>query len=272
MEKSDEDKDDDDDEVNFLNIQRNLKSYSQKKLVSLANVFIDAYHNLINDKNILTEKLGEVDHERDNLLVVVIDLKETIEDFKKEKYVIIEKIEKVEHWRDDLLVVVVDIKNIIEDLKKDNNSIKASIENCINSSKGKELATKAHIKLENKLKRGVVKGSNQRWNMSNSFCKHMTRSTDYLLSLKDMQSGSMSFGNGKQGYILEVVIIRKTFTHSIEITNLVTGEVVLVAKRFKNIYVADFKSLNSRDLTYFSVVNDDAELWHRRLGHANFPC
>ncbi|XP_070043828.1 uncharacterized protein [Nicotiana tomentosiformis] len=35
MAKYDDGKDDDDDEVNFLDVQRNLKSYSQKKLISL---------------------------------------------------------------------------------------------------------------------------------------------------------------------------------------------------------------------------------------------
>nr|XP_016507269.1 PREDICTED: uncharacterized protein LOC107824963 [Nicotiana tabacum] len=39
------------------------------------------------------------------------------------------------------------------------------------------------------------------------------------------------------------------------VTNLVTGEVVLVAKRYKNIYVA---------------VDDDVEPWNRRLGHVSF--
>ncbi|XP_070005489.1 uncharacterized protein [Nicotiana sylvestris] len=152
MAKSDEDEDDDDDEVNFLDVQINLKYYSQNKLVSLANVFIDSYHNLINDKNILTGELGEVEHERDDLLVVVINLKETIEDLKNEKDVLIEKIEKVEHERDDLLVVVVDLKETIEELKRDNISIKDSIENCMNSLKGKEVVSEAHLKLENELK------------------------------------------------------------------------------------------------------------------------
>nr|XP_009799601.1 PREDICTED: uncharacterized protein LOC104245660 [Nicotiana sylvestris] len=52
------------------------------------------------------------------------------------------------------------------------------------------------------------------------------------------------------------------------VTNLVTDEVVLVAKRYKNIYVADFESLQSGDLNCLKAVDDDAELWHRRLGHA----
>jgi len=33
------------------------------------------------------------------------------------------------------------------------------------------------------------------------------------------------------------------------VTNLVTGEVVLVTKRYKNIYVADFESLQAGDMS-----------------------
>ncbi|XP_070054529.1 uncharacterized protein [Nicotiana tomentosiformis] len=57
---------------------------------------------------------------------------------------------------------------------------------------------------------------------------------------------------------------------SCTVTNFLDGEVVLRAKRFKNIYVADFNSLNDDDLTCLSAIDDDAELWHRRLGHASF--
>ncbi|XP_070013836.1 uncharacterized mitochondrial protein AtMg00300-like [Nicotiana sylvestris] len=108
---------------------------------------------------------------------------------------------------------------------------------------------------------------------------------------------------GKKGYILGVGKVEKSLTHSIEdvyyvnglkysllsvsqicdkrnkveflskictVTNLVIGEVVIMAKRYKNIYVADFESLQSGDLSYLKAVDDDAELWHRRLGHASF--
>jgi len=67
-----------------LDVQKNLKSYSIKKLISLANVLIDAYQNLINDKNILTEKIRELEQEINDLVVVVIDLKEIVEETKKE--------------------------------------------------------------------------------------------------------------------------------------------------------------------------------------------
>ncbi|XP_070026166.1 uncharacterized protein [Nicotiana sylvestris] len=100
-----------------------------------------------------------------------------------------------------------------------------------------------------------------------------------------LQGGSVSFGNDKKRYILEVGTIGRTLTHSIEnvyyvnglkynllsvyqicdkgnkveflsksctVTKLITGEVVLIAKGFKNIYVANFDSLNGGDLTYFA--------------------
>ncbi|XP_070055482.1 uncharacterized protein [Nicotiana tomentosiformis] len=148
--------DDDDDEVNFLDVQRNLKSYSQKKLRSLANVLVDVYHNIINDKNALTEKIREIEHERDDLLVIVVDLKETIKELKKEKDVLTERIGEIGHEKDDLLVVVVDLKETIEDFKKENNSVKISMKNCINSSKGMEVTSEEHLKIENELKKAKL--------------------------------------------------------------------------------------------------------------------
>ncbi|XP_070047030.1 uncharacterized protein [Nicotiana tomentosiformis] len=180
MAQFDDDEDDDDnDEVKFLDVQRNLKSYSPKKLMSLANILIDAYHSLINDKNALTLELGEeeqssddlivvvvdlketieslkkendvltkkianVEHERDDLVVVVVYLKETIECVKKEKEALTEKVASIEHERDDLLVVVVDLKDTIEELKgKGRNEI---------LQKGKKVAGEIHLRLEDEIK------------------------------------------------------------------------------------------------------------------------
>ncbi|XP_070049728.1 intracellular protein transport protein USO1-like [Nicotiana tomentosiformis] len=66
---------------------------------------------------VLTEKITNVEYERDGLVVVVVDLKETIECVKKEKEALTEKVASIEHERDDLLVVVVDLKDTIEELK-----------------------------------------------------------------------------------------------------------------------------------------------------------
>ncbi|XP_070006949.1 uncharacterized protein [Nicotiana sylvestris] len=178
IEKSDEDEEEDDDEVNFFDVRRNLKYYSPKKLMSLANVLIDAYHSLINDKDDLTVELGEAEqlredlkvrvvdleetieslkkekdaltkkianigHERDNLVVVVINLKETIEYVRKEKEVLTEKFVNIDHERDDLSIVGVDLKKTIEELKMESRPG--------NTQKGKKVASEAYIKLESEL-------------------------------------------------------------------------------------------------------------------------
>ncbi|XP_019252891.1 PREDICTED: uncharacterized protein DDB_G0290587-like [Nicotiana attenuata] len=83
-----DDEDDDDNEVNFLDVQKNLKSYSPKKLMSLANVLIDAYHSLINDIDVFTVELGEAEQSIDDLVIVVVDLRESIENLKKERNVL----------------------------------------------------------------------------------------------------------------------------------------------------------------------------------------
>ncbi|XP_070028736.1 uncharacterized protein [Nicotiana sylvestris] len=178
MAQSDDDEDDDNDEVNFRDVKRNLKSYSLKKLMSLANVLIDVYHSLVDDKDALPIELGDTEQTRDDLVVCVVDLKETADNLENEKKVLTEKITSVEHERDDLMVVVVDLRETIENFSKEKDSLvekvtvieqerddllivtvdlRETIEKLKaeckpeNSEKGKEVASEAHIKLENKL-------------------------------------------------------------------------------------------------------------------------
>ncbi|XP_070020576.1 uncharacterized protein [Nicotiana sylvestris] len=364
MAQSNDDEDDDNKEVNFRDVQRNLISYSPKKPMSLASVLIDAYHSLMEDRDSLTLELGNAEQTRDDLVAVVIDHKETIENFKEE--------------RNNLLVVIADLRETIERPE--------TISKPENFGKGKEIASEEHIRLENELKTvrtrrcveieknkhlqtnlekvkndlekflkwtwsseaitamytengenrqrigfqrektpynphskcitvsdnwlcthcgnnghfkencqamGIVKGSDQQWFRDSGCSKHMTGNTMDFFSLKALQEGSVSFGNGKKGYILGVIKVGKSLTHSIEIeyyvnslkysllsvsqicdkgnkveflskictvTDLVTGKVVLVAKRYKNIYVADFESLQSGDLSCLKSVDDDVEL------------
>ncbi|XP_059288400.1 uncharacterized protein LOC132041710 [Lycium ferocissimum] len=49
------DTDDEDKERNFLDTKKNLKVYSQKKLISLSSVLIDAYHVLVAEKDELNQ-------------------------------------------------------------------------------------------------------------------------------------------------------------------------------------------------------------------------
>ncbi|XP_070013565.1 uncharacterized protein [Nicotiana sylvestris] len=176
--KSDEDEEDEDDEVNFRNVQRNLKSYSSKKLRTLTNVLIDAYYSLDNDKEILTIELREAEQSRDDLVVCVVDLNETISNLEKEKEAINEKITSVENERDDLMVVVVDLKETIEGLSNEKHILEENIlatdqerddflviitdleetieglnreHGTVSLGKGKEVASETHIKLEHEL-------------------------------------------------------------------------------------------------------------------------
>ena len=145
-------------------------------------------------------------------------------------------------------------------------------------------------------------GSSHRWFMDSGCSKHMTGRIENFLSLKALEGGSVSFGNGKKGYILGIGRIGKSLEHSIEnvyyvnglkysllsvsqicdkgnevkflsekctVTNLATNEVILIAKRFKNMYVADLDSAQGDNLTCLKAMDDGADLWHRRLGHVS---
>ncbi|XP_070018311.1 uncharacterized protein [Nicotiana sylvestris] len=276
----DDDEYDNNSEVNFRNVQRNLKSYSAKKLMSLASVLIDAYHSLVEDKDALTLELGKAEQTRDDL--------ETIENFSKEnkeKKALVKRVTEIEEERDDLLIVIANLRETIEGLGTESKHG--------NSGKGKEVASRAHIRLENKLKAvrtslcveteknkhlqtdlerekndleksqkwtwsseaitamyinnggnrqgigfqrektpynphskyvtGTVKGSSQQWFMDSGCSKHMIGNTIDFLSLKALQGRSVSFDNGKKGYILGVGKVGKSLTHSIENVYYVNG-------------------------------------------------
>ncbi|XP_070009910.1 uncharacterized protein [Nicotiana sylvestris] len=326
MAQLDDDEDNDNKKVTFRDVQRNLKSYSPKKLMFLVKVFITVFHSLVEDRDSLTLELGEFEQTKDDLVVVVTDHKKTIEILRKEK--------------DDLLAKIIDLR---ETIVKPWTKSKPE-----NFGKGNEIASEEHIRLENEVKairsrmcaeikkneqlqtdlervnndlekslkwtwssevtialhtndcenrkgigsqrhfkedvqaknqsiqknkvfaeKGTVKGSGQQWFMDSGFSKHMTGNTTDFLALKALQGGSIlcllcvsqicDKGN-------KVEFLSKICT----VTDLVTGEIILVAKRYKNIYVADFEYLQSGDLRCLKVVDDDAKLWNRRLGHASF--
>ncbi|XP_070012253.1 uncharacterized protein [Nicotiana sylvestris] len=292
MGQSDNDEDNDNEEVNFRDAQKNLKSYSPKKLMCFADVLITAFCSLAEDRDSLFLELEEFEHTRKDLVALITDQKNAIETLRKEK--------------SDLLVEAADQREqIVEPLTKSKPK---------NPERGKEIVSEEYVRLEDEVKalrsrisaeieknellqanleKGTVKGSGQQWFMDSGCSKHMTGNTTNFLSLKALQGGSVFSGNGKKGYILRVGKVGKSLTHSIEnvyyvnglkyslvsvsqicdkgnkveflskictVTDLVTGEIVLVAKRYKNIYVADFESLQSGDLICLKAVDDDAEL------------
>ncbi|XP_070005335.1 uncharacterized protein [Nicotiana sylvestris] len=285
MDQLDDDGDDDNNEVNFRDVQRNLKSYSPKKLMSLVIVLIDAYHSLVDDKDALTLELGEVEQIRDDLVVCVVDLKETICELEKEKCVLTEKIANIEHERDDLVVVVVDHKETIENFIKENealvkrvNEIEEERDDLLvvvaylmetieklgteskpeNTGKGKEVAIEEHIRLENELKavrtrlcveteknkhlqtepervkNDLEKSLKWTWSskvittmyVNNGENRHgigFQGRKPLTTPIATLQGGSVSFGNGKKGYILGVGKVGKSLTHYIENVYYVNG-------------------------------------------------
>ncbi|XP_070047150.1 uncharacterized protein [Nicotiana tomentosiformis] len=308
MAQSDDDKDDDDD--NRLN-------------------FLDK------EKDVLTEKVANIKHERDDLLVVVVDLKDIIEELKGEgRHEILQKGKEVAdeiHLRleDEIKSVKSSMCAKLEknkQLQEEIGRVKSDLEKSLKWTWSSDAITAMYTSNGgNRQGIGFQREKNPYYPhrkyvtvLDNWLCTHygntghfketckakfQSQQKNKVFTKKALQGGSVSFGNGKRGYILGVGRIGKSLSHSIEnvyyvnglkynllsvsqicdkrnkvefvskkctVTNLVTGEVVLVVKRYKNIYVADFESLQSGDLSCLSVVYDDAELWHRSLGHASF--
>ena len=51
------------------------------------------------------------------------------------------------------------------------------------------------------------------------------------------------------------------------VVSLTTNKVILTAHRCKNMYVDNLETSHGDDLTCLSAQNENADLWHRRLGH-----
>ena len=53
------------------------------------------------------------------------------------------------------------------------------------------------------------------------------------------------------------------------VVSLTTNKVILTAHRSKKMYVANLETSHGDDLTCLSAQNENADLWHRRLGHVS---
>ncbi|XP_070055108.1 uncharacterized protein [Nicotiana tomentosiformis] len=115
--------------ANYYSIFALMAKSDDNELISLANILIDVFHSLINDRNAITTELREIEHERDDLVVVAVDLRETIESLKREKDILTERSANIEHERDDLLVILVDLKETIKELIRESR--------LMNTQKGK---------------------------------------------------------------------------------------------------------------------------------------
>ena len=130
----------------------------------------------------------------------------------------------------------------------------------------------------------------------------MTGDIKNFLSLKALQGGGVSFGDGKKGYILGVGKVGKSLGESIDnvyhvsrlkysllsvsqicdkgnevkftsekctVVNLTTNKVILTAHRSNNMYVSNLETSHGDDLSCLSAQNENVDLWHRRLGNVS---
>ncbi|XP_069145684.1 uncharacterized protein [Solanum lycopersicum] len=146
------------------------------------------------------------------------------------------------------------------------------------------------------------RSSSQCWYMDSGCSNHMTGDVENFLSLKTLQGGGVSFGDGMKGYILGHGKVGRSLEDSIDnvyhvdglkysllcvsqicdkgnevkftsekciVVSLTTKKVILTAHISKNMYVDNLETSHGDDLTCLSSQNENAHLWHRRLGHVS---
>ncbi|XP_070014445.1 MAR-binding filament-like protein 1 [Nicotiana sylvestris] len=96
------------------------------------------------EKDVLITRIANLEHERDDLVAVVLDHKETIKNFSEENEALAKRVTEIKEEKDDLLVEIADLKETIKGLRTKSKPG--------NTGKGKEIASEEHIRLENELK------------------------------------------------------------------------------------------------------------------------
>ncbi|XP_049362935.1 uncharacterized protein LOC125827660 [Solanum verrucosum] len=187
------------------------------------------------------------------------------------------------------------LKKQVEKLEYFNLDLKSEVLKMSITGQGKEKLSETEIKL------AKVKGS-KHWYMDSACSKHMTGDKYKFLSLIAFKGGSVSFGDGKKGTIVGVEKIGKSKSKALEevyyvnmlkhnlfnisqlcdkgnkviftsegcrVEKLDTKEVVLTAKRHRNVYKVDIMGMSGTTLKCLNEMANDPLLWHKRLGHAS---
>ncbi|XP_060190430.1 uncharacterized protein LOC132619592 [Lycium barbarum] len=354
MAKSEDEDDNENQEVNFFDVQKNLKNYSQKKFISLTNVLIDTYHSLINEKNVLNEEIEGLEQVRDDMIVNIVDLKEQIEELTRDNALLISHINKwvntpskgkqvgsethfeleseLKKAKINLSAELEKNKQLQEDLRRVKTELDKSLHwtcssdrvvvmckgndsrrgigykkskipfnphskyvsvidnwictHCGNTGHYKD-SCKARFQsvhrnrayVEKKTQEcgtwspkdeifDTVKGSSQKWFVDSGCSKHMTGRMENFLSLKALKGfklQSVKCVPDLRQREQSGVLVSCVHYHLSQDWRSGTN-----CKRYKNIYATDFGSSDDGDLTCLNAVDNNAELWHRRLGHASF--
>ncbi|KAH0769725.1 hypothetical protein KY290_013706 [Solanum tuberosum] len=115
------------------------------------------------------------------------------------------------------------------------------------------------------------RGNGQSWYMDSGCSRHMTGDILNFLSLEGHQSGGVSFGGGNKGSIIGIGRIGRSADHSIDNVHYVDGlkynllSVSQICDKGNEVKFMSDKCLS----LCLSAQTDDANLWHRRLGHVS---
>ena len=139
------------------------------------------------------------------------------------------------------------------------------------------------------------------WYLDSACSRHMTGDSSKFASMKPRKGGHVTFGDNSKGEIIGIGNIGKCSSHCIEdvllvknlkhnlisisqlcdrgnrvifepthciVENLSDKKPLFIGPRQENVYVLNLENLPSSSLSCLSAINNDAWLWHRRLGHA----
>ncbi|XP_069149659.1 uncharacterized protein [Solanum lycopersicum] len=116
------------------------------------------------------------------------------------------------------------------------------------------------------------RSSSQCWYMDSGCSKHMTGNVKNFLSLKTLQGGGVSFGDVKKGYILGVGKVEKSLEDLIDNVYHVDGlkySLLSVSQICDKGNEVKFTSEKCTVMSLTTKKNENADLWHRRLGHVS---
>nr|XP_016440724.1 PREDICTED: uncharacterized protein LOC107766456 [Nicotiana tabacum] len=273
-----------------------------KEIDGISKYLIDTYYSFVNDKDALIIELGDAEQSKDDLMVVVVDLKETIEYLRKEKNNLVEKITTTEKERDDMVVSIVDLREQVEEVTREHNLLKKQTKKWMDNTEGEEVASEAQLELK-KVKTNLVAELEKNRQLQedlkrvkNDLDKSLkwTRSSDVIMSIYSSNGGNrqgIGFQKAKTSYnpYRKYVTVddNRLCTHcgqighykdscKVKIQSLQKNKVFVEKRRTdeepgsqKRKYVLPAWA-KRRDLSCLSAVNDNVELWHKRLGYASF--
>nr|XP_009763741.1 PREDICTED: myosin-1-like [Nicotiana sylvestris] len=98
------------------------------------------------------DELGDDEKSKDDLMIVVVDLKKTIENLSKEKNTLVENIAATEQERDDMVVSIEDLREQVEEVTREHNLLKEQTKKWMDNTEREEVAREAQLELESELK------------------------------------------------------------------------------------------------------------------------